>query len=212
MRRRPARVLTWVVAWAAVALAPGMVAAQTGDADPLRPGDIVRLRVWGDTLISGDFPVDDRGRIVLPRLGVMDVGALSPLALQDSMRAEYQRMLRDPAVEVLTFRRVLVLGAVNVPGSYHLPTSHSHLSYALGSAGGVLPDGRRDRVVITRDGQTTVHRFDRDVPPSALPLASGDEVFVPERGWLARNQGIAAAVVSGTASLLVTFLFLMGDR
>jgi protein involved in polysaccharide export with SLBB domain len=200
-----------VAALCAIALsAPAMVEGQDGMSDPLRPGDIIRLRVWGDTLMHGEFPVDERGHVVLPRLGSRDVLALTPQALRDQVVAEYQRMLREPAVEVLTLRRVLVLGAVREPGTHYLPTGHSRLSDALGEAGGVTPEGRQDRVRITRNGDTADHRLGAGLRASDVNLQSGDEVYVPERAWLARNQGVLASLISGGMSIVVALLWMAG--
>ena len=43
-------------------LAAGTAAAQLQDVDPLRPGDVVRLRIWREPDMSGDFAVDEIGR------------------------------------------------------------------------------------------------------------------------------------------------------
>lgn len=180
---------------------------QPDPAEPLRPGDVVRLRIWGDTLVVGDFPVDELGRVVLPRLGARDVRAVSPQSLRDDVVAEYQRMLRNPSVELLTFRRVVILGAVREPGVHHMPTGQSSLSDALALAGGVAPVGRYDRVRITRDGQSVEHRLASDWRTGDIALQSGDEVFVPERPWLSRNQAVMATVISSAVSVLVAIIF-----
>jgi protein involved in polysaccharide export with SLBB domain len=195
-----------------VLAAPALAGAQeiTGD-EPLRPGDLVRLRVWGDTTFQGDFPVDERGHVVLPRLGSRDVGSLSPQSLRDQVVAEYQRMLRDPAVEVLAFRRVLVLGSVSQPGTHFLWTSHRTLSDAIGAAGGVTAEGRQDRVWMTRAGETTEHRLGQGLQPSEFMLRSGDQVFVPQRPWIARNQAVVATLISSAVSVLVTVLLVTGS-
>jgi protein involved in polysaccharide export with SLBB domain len=107
---------------------------------------------------------------------------------------------------VLTFRRVLVLGAVRDAGSHHLPTGHSTLSEALGAAGGVTPDGRHDRFVLIRGGEATEHRLGGRGGGADVALRSGDEVYVTERPWLARNQTVLATVISSAVTLVVTAL------
>jgi polysaccharide biosynthesis/export protein len=201
----------WPAVFGVLVLLVGAAAAecqqQADPADPLRPGDMVRLRIWGDTLLAGDFPVDERGQVVLPRLGGRDVREISPQALRDGVVAEYQRMLRNPSVELLTFRRVVILGAVRDPGVHHMPTGQSSLSDALALAGGVAPDGRYDRVRITRDGESVEHRLASDWRTGDIGLRSGDEVFVPERPWLTRNQAVMATVISSAVSVLVAIIF-----
>lgn len=202
------RVVMVAVMWAATLAAPALVTAQAAGTEPLRPGDVVRLRIWSDTLMHGDFPVDERGHVVLPRLGSRDVRSLTPQALRDDVVAEYQRMLQSPAVELLTLRRVLVLGAVRTPGTHLMPTGHNSLSDALGEAGGVTPEGRQNRVRITREGITEEYRIGDEIRASDLVLRSGDEVYVPERAWLARNQGVMASLISGGMSIIVTLLWI----
>ncbi|HEU0299529.1 MAG TPA: polysaccharide biosynthesis/export family protein, partial [Longimicrobium sp.] len=57
---------------AALAQAPPAAAdapAAASARDTLLPGDLVRLRVWREPDLSGDFAVDETGTVVLPRLG-----------------------------------------------------------------------------------------------------------------------------------------------
>ncbi|MFN2382973.1 MAG: polysaccharide biosynthesis/export family protein, partial [Gemmatimonadota bacterium] len=58
-----------------LALAAPLAAQSAADAgqSPLAPGDIVRLRFVQEPELSGDFPVDEGGRVSLPLLGFRDV-------------------------------------------------------------------------------------------------------------------------------------------
>lgn len=42
----------------------------------LRPGDIIRLSVWREPSITGDYVVDERGRLSLPYLGEIEVAGV----------------------------------------------------------------------------------------------------------------------------------------
>jgi protein involved in polysaccharide export with SLBB domain len=46
----------------------------------------------------------------------------------------------------------------------------------------------------------------RDTRLSELQIRSGDQLYVPERGWLSRNTALAAAGLTASASLIVTLL------
>ncbi|NIT85829.1 MAG: hypothetical protein GWN82_02630, partial [Gemmatimonadetes bacterium] len=42
------------------------------------PGDRIRLTIWREPEMTGVFHVDERGEIVLPKLGPVAIGGLSP--------------------------------------------------------------------------------------------------------------------------------------
>ena len=170
----------------------------------LRPGDAVRLRVWREPDLSGEFMVDEHGDLTLPRLGRRSVLAVPIDVVRARVVQEYGQFLRDATIEVTPLYRVRVTGAVRNPGLFTVDPTMS-VADALGLAGVVAPQGRRGKVSLVRDGQ----RIDRPVSLGArlveLALRSGDELYVPETSWFARNTGIAIGAVSAAASLVWAF-------
>src|SRR3954453_9237629 len=72
--------------------------------EPLRPGDLVRLRIWREPDLSGEFPVDEGGNLVLPKIGPVPVGATSPDSLKQRILTSYRSYLRNPSIEVVPLR------------------------------------------------------------------------------------------------------------
>ena len=68
-------------------------AATTVDpaSDHLRPGDVIRMKVWREPDFSGDFSVDDRGEAVFPRIGPLLVTNQSAASLRDRLITEYPK-------------------------------------------------------------------------------------------------------------------------
>lgn len=168
--------------------------------EPLRPGDVVRLRIWREPDLSGDFPVDESGQVVLPRLGPVSVMAISRDSLRRSLLASYTTYLKNPSIEVILLRRVNVLGAVKNPGLYPVDPTMT-VADALALAGGASADGRRDRVELLRGGDKVVVKLDPGARLGDTPIRSGDQLYVPERSWFSRNQGIVIGTVSAFAAL-----------
>jgi polysaccharide export outer membrane protein len=81
-----------------------------------QPGDVVRLKIWREPDMSGDYTVDASGIATFPRLGALQVSRMGADSLQRLLVAEYARFLRNPSVEVILMRRVRVVGAVRTPG------------------------------------------------------------------------------------------------
>jgi polysaccharide biosynthesis/export protein len=201
------------------ALAPPHMAAQgavavapaRGDSsdmsDALRPGDLIRLRVWREPDFTGDFPVDETGVVMLPRLGPINVAAQHPESLKVTLTREYQAFLTHTAVEVEYLRRVQIRGAVQKPGLYHVDPA-MRVSDALALAGGVVSNGREDRVEIFRDGARLPAMISGQLEIAHSPVRSGDQLYVPERSWFSRNTG----VVLGGISAVTTFLYVVLHR
>src|SRR3954463_1899933 len=82
----------------------------------LAPGDIVRLRIWREPDLSGDFAVDEGGVVTFPKIGPLDVLQQSTQSLKETLLGKYDAYLINPSVEVTILRRINVLGAVQKPG------------------------------------------------------------------------------------------------
>lgn len=173
----------------------------TGPVDPLRPGDVVRLRIWREPDLSGDFPVDENGVVMLPKLGPTQVTHEPIDRLRAQLVRAYQAYLRDPSIEIIPMRRIPVTGAVRNPGLYTVDPTMT-VADALALAGGATPQGKRDRVLLIRGEMSIDTRLSPSEGQTLSPLRSGDQLFVPERSWISRNPGVVIGAVSATASII----------
>jgi polysaccharide biosynthesis/export protein len=182
------------------------LAAASADFTALRPGDVLRLRIWREPDLSGDFPVDEAGEAVLPRLGPTVVTGVPAETLKRRLVASYREFLNNPSIEVTPLRRIAILGAVRNPGIYPIDPAVT-LGQAASVAGGPAPDSRRNRLELTRGGVRREVDLQAHPGLANLPLASGDQVYLPERSWLSRNATWVVSTVigvAGTTALLLT--------
>lgn len=168
--------------------------------DHLRPGDVIRMKVWREPDFSGDFSVDDRGEVVFPRIGPLLVTNQSAASLRDRLIAEYQKYLSQTSIEITVLRRVRVDGAVKTPGLYSVDATMT-LGDALALAGGVTSDGNSKKVIVVRDNQSITLNAKSTLPLASTPVRSGDHLYVPERSWVSRNPYLLGAIVSGVATI-----------
>jgi polysaccharide export outer membrane protein len=174
----------------------------------LRPGDQIRLRIWREPDLSGDFTVDQQGVVVLPRIGPVHVQDRLPDSLRSYLVSAFAAYLRNPSIEVTVLRQVTIDGAVNKPGIYYLDPSIT-VAEAIALAQGVSPEGKQDKVELVREGQR--RELAVDLPRTAriaeTPLRSGDRLYVPQRSWASRNGGvIVGAAISGVAIIIATLI------
>jgi protein involved in polysaccharide export with SLBB domain len=207
--------LIFMVLMLGAAVAPGAAPAQQPathiQQNHLEPGDLIRLRVWREETISGDYRVAADGTVVLPRLGPWQVTGKDPVRLKDELISEYSRYLRTPAIEVVYLRRIVVGGAVMRPAVYHIDPTMTVRDVLL-EAGGPTPVGRMDRIELIRDGAVTQARLRQDLPIVESPVRSGDQLYVPERSWLARNTNAAVGIGGALLSFAATMIILAASR
>ena len=172
----------------------------------LRPGDVVRLRIWREPDLSGDFAVDETGVVTFPKLGPFKVLDYSPESLKQKLLESYAEYLRNPSVEVTVLRRINIFGAVQKPGLYPVDPTMT-IADALAIAGGATPMGDHHKVELIRGGERITERLPSTTKIGETPLRSGDQIFVPERSFIVRNSGLVATAVSVSASLFIA-LFL----
>ena len=179
-------------------------AARPGDAgaSSARPGDVIRLAIWREPDLSGDFMIDERGMLVLPRLGPIDVTGRSPDSLRQEIAGLYEAFLNHRSISVTLLRRVQVLGAVRNPGLFAADPTMT-LGDLLAQAGGATPDGNAEKLQLIRRGDRVAGTIGSSTIIGDSPLRSGDQLFVPNRRWIARYPGIAASTITAATSLLI---------
>jgi len=163
------------------------------------PGDNLVLYMWG--LVDNNFslPVDRKGEVFIPKVGVLPVGGLAfsdaEQMVQRRLAAYYSGFQIRLAMGELRTINILVVGEVARPGAYTL-SALATMSNALYVAGGPTKLGSLRNVKLQRDGQTAgtldVYEFLlRGDKGRDRRLSSGDTIFVPPIGPVA---GIAGAV------------------
>jgi polysaccharide export outer membrane protein len=193
-------------------LLAGPASAQTagGDGaaappDAPRPGDVVRLRIWQEPDLSGDFVVDRKGVVVLPRLGPWDVSSESAETLEAKLVEAYTPFLKHASIDVTLLRRIQILGAVRNPGLYPVDPTMT-LSDALAAAGGATEDGRSKKVELIRGGRQLSVDLYADTRLAAASVRSGDQLYVPERSWLSRNAAFLGGAITGALGLAIAIM------
>jgi polysaccharide export outer membrane protein len=163
-------------------LALGALSARAGAEEAeyrLGAGDQVRVTVFGQQDLSGEFTVDGGGVVSLPLIGNVPAGGATVRELStriaDKLQPDY---LRNPRVnvEVLNYRPFYIIGEVNQPGSYPYVNGMTVVN-AVALAGGYSYRASESSITITRGGAEG-QRFSAGPTSQVLP---GDIINVPER-------------------------------
>lgn len=164
------------------------------------PGDMIRLNIWREPDLTGQFLVQEDSTAVLPRLGAIRVTEYTPSTLKQNLVAEFGKTLRNPSIEVVVLRRILITGEVGAEGVYPVDPTMS-LVEVLTLAGGPTPNAKSDRVILIRQGEEIEIDLDEPLDVRNVALQSGDQLLVPRAiGWM-RNWKVMLGVVSSTISL-----------
>lgn len=146
-------------------------------------GDQLRVTVFNDPRLTGEFRITDTGTIALPLVGAVPAVGRSTTQLERAIEAalKARNLFNDPAVavEVSEYRPVFVLGMVERGGQTPYQPGMTVLS-AVAVFGGFNYRAVTDRVSITRldpDGVAREYLGDRQ-----SLLLPGDVVTVYERG------------------------------
>lgn len=146
----------------------------------LAPADKVRIEVFGEPALGGDFVLDGAGRVTLPLIGEIQAAGLSAPQLQDAVAdALRQGYLTQPRVtaQVLSYRPFYILGEVNRPGEYPYLPDLTVLN-AVATAQGFTYRANTRRVFVRRAGS----QVEEAQPLTAdARVSPGDTLRIGER-------------------------------
>ncbi len=149
---------------------------------PLSAGDVVRISVFGEDRVSGQFTVDAGGNIAVPLIGSVRAEGFTVDTLAETVGAKLAAggFVSSPRVtaEIVSFRPFYILGEVNTPGEYAFKPGMSLLT-AVALAGGYSYRADHGTVLIRRAGETEAVRYDLD--DGDIGIFPGDVIQVPQR-------------------------------
>lgn len=146
----------------------------------LGTGDQLRVIVFGEADLSGQFAVDDTGHIRLPLIGQVEAAGRTLRQFEGDVAASLaQGYLKDPrvSIEIVNYRPFSIIGEVNKPGEYPFAVGMNVLN-AVAVAGGFTYRAREGEVYIRHGGSTEEEEVDVGAAAKVQP---GDIIRVRER-------------------------------
>jgi polysaccharide biosynthesis/export protein len=153
------------------------------------PDDVLSIKVFQESDLSGSLPVRPDGKISVPLLHDVQAAGLTPNELAQSIASKLKDYLEQPEVTVVVTqinRHVYLMGEVNRPGPLPLSSGMTVLQ-ALASAGGFTDFANRKGIYILRKehGRQTRYPFNYkkairgEADAQNFELKRGDTIVVP---------------------------------
>lgn len=201
----------------------------------IRPNDFIKIDILSETLESekilnsnsinqnsnysrqslmfSEYKVDQSGYINYPNLGKIYVAGQTLTEFEKTL----SQMLSEKGVLIKSSidLKVLnmgftILGEVNSPGKYFYDDENLNIMEAIGMAGDLTINGKRDGIKLIRDiqGNKTVYELDLTkaniLKNTVFQISSGDVIIVDPNSARIKNAGIIGN--SGTLLSLLSFL------
>jgi polysaccharide export outer membrane protein len=132
------------------------MAAAASDSYHLGPGDRVRITVFGEADLTGEYDIATDGALTFPLVGEVPAMGLTAEELSEEIALRLRRgYMREPRVvsSVISYRPFYILGEVENPGTYPY-AANLDVMRAVAIAGGFTYRANRRRVFIRRAGQS----------------------------------------------------------
>src|SRR5882724_10153032 len=152
-----------------------------GDSNKLGPNDRLRITVFGQPTLTGEYTLDGNGDLAFPLIGNVPANGVTTSQLQQAIAAKLEPdYLINPNVsaEIVTRRPFYVIGEVQKPGNYPYLTDMTAI-HAVAMAGGFTYRARKNDFYVKRldkDG-----RMVRIEAKAGTIIRAGDTLEIRER-------------------------------
>lgn len=143
-------------------------------------GEKIRITVYNEPSLSGDYDIDTNGMVSLPLAGTLRaVGLTQPQFEQELAKKFRSEYLRNPkvTVTVLQYRPIYFVGEVEKQGEYPYKPGLNILT-AMAMAGGGTYRANKNYVLVQHVGEKGMKEYPQSSATLVLP---GDLIRVPER-------------------------------
>jgi polysaccharide export outer membrane protein len=143
-------------------------------------GDTLRINVFGQETLTGEYRVEASGMISFPLIDEIPASGFTTSELENAIREKLDpEYIVNPRVsaEVITYRNIYVLGEVQQPGSFEY-TPNMTILQAVALAGGYTVRAKEGRAEITRHVKGALKTF---VVDEKTILKPGDTIQINRR-------------------------------
>lgn len=143
-------------------------------------GEKIRITVYNEPSLSGDYDIDPNGVISLPLAGTIKAVGLTQEELEKELAKKFStKYLKNPKVTITInqYRSIYIVGEVDKQGEYPYKPGLNALT-AMASAGGGTYRANRNYILIQHFGETGMKEYPQAATTMILP---GDLIKVPER-------------------------------
>lgn len=171
----------------------GNLSAQSGAVYRISPNDLIHIKVYQEDDLETKIRVSADGIATFPLLGAVRLGGKTVDEATSLIRQELARdFLVNPQVTLVVLeyskKRFTVLGQVQKPGSYEIPSEETvYFPQAIALAGGFTRMAKKGKVQVTRQiggSQTTIIIDANSKGPTGNPqtfqILPGDTITVDE--------------------------------
>ncbi len=146
----------------------------------LGPGDRVRIKVYNEAELTGEYEVNSAGFVSLPLVGQVKASGMSTVQLESAIAARMKgKLSQDPRVnvEIAAYAPFYIFGEVKKAGEYPYRPGLT-LADAIATAGGLTYRANEGRVYLRRAGSLAEQLVTLDMSVRVYP---GDNIRVSER-------------------------------
>lgn len=146
----------------------------------LSPGDRLKLEVFGEEGLSGEYVINDQGHIGLPMAGDIPAAGRTLAELRQELTTLLgQQYVRNAKVnlDIVSYRPIYILGEVQRPGEYEYVEGMS--IYGLVAKAGGFTFRANEEVVFIRHGKEAEEQAYRLTSGGAV--LPGDTVRIGQR-------------------------------
>lgn len=155
--------------------------------------DLISVTVYQDPDMNRKVRVNANGTVTLPLIGAVKIGGMTLIEAQAAIEYKLSKYLVSPQVSLFIEdygnKMVYVMGEVQKPGSYPIPTEKSlTVLEAISTAGGFTPIAGQDRTRVLRNvnGASVTYTIEvkaitqQGQKDKDLVLEPNDVVYVPQ--------------------------------
>lgn len=155
--------------------------------------DLIAVTVYQDLEMNRKVRVNANGTVSMPLIGAVKVGGMTLIEAQAAIEGKLAQYLVNPQVSLFIEeygnKTVFVMGEVQRPGSYPIPTeSRLTVLEAISTAGGFTPVAGQDRTRVLRNVNGVSVSYTIEVKAITqqgqkekdLVLEPNDVIYVPQ--------------------------------
>jgi protein involved in polysaccharide export with SLBB domain len=155
--------------------------ARAGVATRLQAGDRVKVTVYGEEALTGEYDISPNGNVSMPLIGAIRAAGRTQAEFSQDVAGRYRRggFLQDPnvTVAVVSYQPFYILGEATRPGEYPFRSGLS-VHAAVAMAGGFTYRASKSFILIRHTGEEVWKEYPLTEP---VLIAPGDLIRVPER-------------------------------